>query len=208
MWTDRCCKAWLWNQVIANQTLPKEKNTHIQKNLASRPVEYCSCFKTCTFKQKAITCLLLIPLSYFQIQPLSNKEKDERIGNNERIIYLHKIKVLQASSRPNLHRCFFFFKLTLHLGLFFTSMRENGFESAELNWFAATLTQTPETVITYPVIPMACGKQTFPLRFVDGFHSQVLWLAQSSCFERDGGTPQISHPLCRPKKADSIRNMI
>lgn len=194
--------------VITNQTLSKEKKIQIQKaTLASIPVEYCSYLKTCTFKQKAITCLLLIPPSYFQSQPLSNKDKDEKVGNNERIIYLHKIKVLEASPRPNLHRCFFSFKLTLHVGFFFTSMRENGFESAELNWFAATLTQTPETLITYPIIPKARGKQIFPLRFVDGFHSQVVWLTQSSCFKRNGGTPQISHPLCRLKKVDSIRNM-
>lgn len=53
-------------------------------------------------------------------------------------------------------------KLTSHLGFFFTWMRESGFQSTELNWFAATLTQTPETPITYLVIPRACGKQTFP----------------------------------------------
>ena len=87
-------------------------------------------------------------------------------------------------------------------------MRENGFESVELNWFAAALTQTPEAPIIYPIIPRAHGKQTFPLRFVDGFHSQVLWLTQSSSFKRDGGTPQFSHRLCRLRETDSIRNVI
>lgn len=93
----------------------------------------------------------------------------------------------------------FSFKPTLHLGFFFTLTRQNGFESAELNWFAATLTQTTETLITYPIIPRVCGKQTFPLRLVDGFHSQVLWLTQSSSFQRHGGAPQ---------KADSVRDVI
>ena len=69
---------------------------------------------------------------------------------------------------------FFSLKLTSHLGFFFTCMRKNGFESVELNWFAAALIQTPEIPIIYPIIARARGKKTFPPRFVDGFHSQVI----------------------------------
>lgn len=79
--TDAVNHGFETKSLLTNSFKEKKKNTQIQKNLVSSPVEYCS-------------YLLLIPLSYFQIQPLSNKEKDERLGNNERIIYLHKIKVL------------------------------------------------------------------------------------------------------------------
>lgn len=191
--------------VITSQTLSKKKNE--RKKPASIPVEYCSYLETYTFKQKGITCLWLIALSYFHIQSVPNKGKDERVGSNDRIIYLHKIMVLEDPPRP-IYTDVFSFKVTSHLGFFFTCMRENGFESVELNWFAAALTQTPEAPIIYPIIPRAHGQQTFPLRFVDGFHSQVLWLTQSSSFKRDRGSPQFSHRLCRLRETDSIRNVI
>ena len=106
--------------------------------------------------------------------------KDKRVGSNKNNLSvqnkdLRKYRTyLEDPSRPSLHRCFFSFKLTLHLGFFFTWMRENGIQSAELNWFAAALTQTPEIPITYPIVPRAWRKQTFTLIFVNGFYSQVL----------------------------------
>ena len=92
---------------------------------------------------------------------------------------------------------FFFPSNSHHTWDSFSPAWEKMVLSVELNWFAATLIQTPETPIIYPIISRARGKKTFPPRFVDGFHSQVLWLTQSSSFQKDGGTPQFSHPLCR-----------
>lgn len=68
---------------------------------------------------------LIDTLVLLQIQPGSNKEKDERVGSNEKIIYLHKTKALQGPLRANLHRCF---RIP-----FYRDQRKSSFESAQLN---------------------------------------------------------------------------
>lgn len=57
-------------------------------------------------------------------------------------------KCLTGPSKSQFTQTLFSFKLTLQLGFFSTWMSENGLESAELNWFSAKLTQTPEPPIT------------------------------------------------------------